>query len=71
MASFFDYLKEKFSLKRSVKSLQQFVQEKERQLADLEQQVQRLDQLVSAKINEERMVMRAELYEERLAQEKE
>lgn len=71
MAGFFGQLKERFSLKRSVKSLQKAVREKERHLVDLEKQVQQLDQVVSAKMNEERMVMRAEMYEERKVQEEE
>jgi len=71
MAGFFNQLKEKFSLKRSLKSLQLAVQEKEGQVVDLTSQVQQLDQVVLAKINEERMVMRTEMYEERRVQEEE
>lgn len=69
MAGFFNQLKEKFSLKRSLKSLQLAVQEKEGQVADLTSQVQQLDQVVLAKTNEERMAMRTEMYEERRVQE--
>ncbi|RCX18597.1 Meiotically Up-regulated Gene 113 (MUG113) protein [Fontibacillus phaseoli] len=69
MASFFNRLKRMFSLESSVNSLQEAVEEKERQLADLTMQVQQLDQLVLEKMNEERIVMRNEINEERREQE--
>lgn len=69
MAGFFNRIKEKFLLGRSLDSLQQAVEGKERQLADLTIQIQQLDQLVLAKMNEERIVMRNEMYAERRVQE--